>query len=231
MDNRTETRVLWLLAAALALFGFGAPYKLHEMPAWLPNLALLLALFCALWGLLIWLPAPAKGRKKTMAAILIAVGACALIFGVVLYLDPTLEADNDYMYFWADNPPANTPGQFPIHVASPCTGAFRDLRVWWAPWGSQSKPQPKSPDNPYWSIGFSMKSPVNLIRGGADYGRSISPGDYSIEYDATLREVNYHFDEHLIIENKDGKLVQKIDVWRTVVPGGEKILVYSGSKP
>jgi hypothetical protein len=65
------------------------------------------------------------------------------------------------------------------------------------------------------------------VRGGAKYGRSISAGEYLIQYDATHKDVNYHFDEHLNIYAVDGSLVQKIDVWRNVVPGGDRKLVYS----
>lgn len=92
MDERTETRVMFLVATALALFGVFAPYHWHDMPSWLTNSALVLALFLAIWAGLIWMPSPAKGLKKSMAAFLIASGACALIVGVVLYLDQTPQA-------------------------------------------------------------------------------------------------------------------------------------------
>jgi hypothetical protein len=37
MNERTETRVMFLGAAALALFGIFAPYRWHDMPGWLTN--------------------------------------------------------------------------------------------------------------------------------------------------------------------------------------------------
>jgi hypothetical protein len=53
MDNRTEGRVLWLVAIALAIFGIAAPYKWHEMPDWLTSGAFAIAVLFAL--LAIWL--------------------------------------------------------------------------------------------------------------------------------------------------------------------------------
>jgi hypothetical protein len=59
------------------------------------------------------------------------------------------------------------------------------------------------------------------------YGRSISAGDYLIQYNTTFKGLNFHFDEHLNIQAHDGKLIQEIEVWKTQTPDGEKILVYS----
>jgi hypothetical protein len=87
MDERTESRVLFLLSAALAVFGIFAPLKWHDMPTWITNSALALALFPALWAICLSFPAPAKGRKKLLAAILIAGGITATVSGFVLYFD------------------------------------------------------------------------------------------------------------------------------------------------
>jgi hypothetical protein len=91
MEQRTEARVLFvlsfLLSIALALFGFFAPYRWHDMPNWLVNSALLLALFLLVLTILFAIPSPAKGAKKLLAAILITGGLCATITGAVLYFD------------------------------------------------------------------------------------------------------------------------------------------------
>jgi len=213
------------IVAALAIKN-ATPSILWDLVLW-GGVALL---FCSIATLALYISSQNSGRPLLWPALLINTGLCLMVGGFVWHFSKAM-VDNDYMFFWIDNPPENTTAQFPIYIASPATGAFKDLRVWWAPWGSQSKPLPKSPDNPYWSIGFQLKSPVDLIRGGTDYGRSVPLGDYSIEYDATLKDVNYHFDEHLMIENKNGKLAQKIEVWRMIVPGGEKTLVYSEARP
>lgn len=91
MDERTESRVLFLASAALAVFGIFAPFRWHEMPSWVTNSALLLALFLALWAVGIILPSRAKGGKKMLASILISGGLTALIAGIVLYLDASPE--------------------------------------------------------------------------------------------------------------------------------------------
>jgi hypothetical protein len=89
MNERTEARAMFLAAIAFALFGAFAPYRWHDMPSLITNLALVLALFFLIWAALISLPSPAKGTKKTVSAALIAVGISALIMGIVLYLDPS----------------------------------------------------------------------------------------------------------------------------------------------
>lgn len=89
MDERSESRILFLAAIALGLFGVFAPYKWHEMPAWLTNTALALALFLGLWAAFLSIPVPAKGAKKLIAAFLIAAGISAAICGLVLYFDQT----------------------------------------------------------------------------------------------------------------------------------------------
>lgn len=66
-----------------------------------------------------------------------------------------------------------------------------------------------------------MKVVFPWVRGGVKYGPSISAGEYLIQYDTTHKDVNYHFDEHLNIHVVDGSLVQKIEVWRNVVPDGD----------
>lgn len=102
MDERTESRALALAAIALTLFGIFAPYKWHDMPNWATNSALILALLCALWAAFIWLPSPAKGLKKSMAALLIAGGTCALITGIVMYFDPSLvKPEYDFPWVYA----------------------------------------------------------------------------------------------------------------------------------
>jgi hypothetical protein len=87
MDQRALFLASTALAVALALFGIFAPLRWHEMPDWVINLALLLALFLFLLAVLIAVPSRAKGAKKLLAALLISAGACALISGIVLYLD------------------------------------------------------------------------------------------------------------------------------------------------
>jgi hypothetical protein len=111
MDERTESRVLYLAAVALALFGIFAPYKWHEMPNWITNSALFLALFLALWAVGLSLPARAKRIKKLLAAFLIAGGITALVSGLVLYLDKspsepptTLAPDVTLRFIYPDRP-------------------------------------------------------------------------------------------------------------------------------
>jgi hypothetical protein len=87
MDERTESRVLFLISAALAIFGIFAPLKWHDVPPWITNSALVLALFLAIWAVGLILPAPAKGAKKLLAAFLIAGGITVVVTGIVLYLD------------------------------------------------------------------------------------------------------------------------------------------------
>jgi hypothetical protein len=87
MDERTEARVLFLASAALAIFGIFAPFKWHDVPSWITNSALALALFLGLWAVCLSLPAPSKGLKKLLAAILIAGGITATVFGFVLYFE------------------------------------------------------------------------------------------------------------------------------------------------
>jgi hypothetical protein len=57
------------------------------MPTWITNSALALALFLGLWAVGLSLPAPSRGKKKLLAAILIAGGITAAVFGFVLYFD------------------------------------------------------------------------------------------------------------------------------------------------
>jgi hypothetical protein len=214
------------IVAALAIKN-ATPSLLWDLVLW-GGVAMLL---CSVATLALYISSLNSGRLLLWPALLINTGLCLIVGGFVWHV-AKVTIDNDYMFFWVDIlEPENIPAQLPIYIASPSSGSFRDLRVWWAPWGSDKKIYPETPDNPYWSMGFQMKSPIDLIRGGAKYGRSIPAGDYIVEYDATLRDINYHFDEHLLIENENGKLAQKINVWRTVVPGGEKTLVYSGGRP
>jgi hypothetical protein len=95
MSERIETRVLAVLAISLTLFGIFGPYRWHDMPTWITNSALALALFLALWAIFIWVPAPSKGLKKSVAAFLISAGVCALIIGLVAWLDPSLLHDKE----------------------------------------------------------------------------------------------------------------------------------------
>ena len=228
MNERTESHGMFLGAIALALFGIFAPYKWHDMPSRITNSALVLALFLALWAVGIWLPSPAKGVKKSMAALLIAAGACALITGVVLFLDSSAPVDDAYLFYWVEiTNPNDLRALLPVHITSRSPGTFEKVDPWWAPWGSEKSASPLDTTTPYWSIGKEMKVFFSFVRAGALYGRAIRAGDYLIQYDATLKDVNYHFDEHLNIEAHDGSLVQKIDVWRMVVPGGQQSLVYS----
>lgn len=227
MKERTESRVLALMALALGLFGFSAPYKWHDMSSWITNSALLLALFLAIWAALLCLPSPARGAKRSMAAMLIAGGICALIAGIVFWLDPT--SDNDYLFYAVDiADPKDIAANLPVYIRTPSSGTFEIVDPWWAPWGSEKTIYPEDKTNPYWSIGHEMKVAFRVVRGGAKYGRSIPAGDYIIQYDATFKDINYHFDEHLNIQAHDGILIQKIDVWRLIVPGGKQALVYSG---
>jgi hypothetical protein len=78
MDFPTETRVLGLAAIALALFGAFAPYRWHEMPPAVTNIALLLAGLCALWALWLILPKRWFTTSRRVNSYLIV----AAIFGI-----------------------------------------------------------------------------------------------------------------------------------------------------
>lgn len=218
------------IAMALILAKYGAESPYFE---WLLGASVSMGLM-GVATLILLISAQATGRSfltvtSMLAATLVNLGLCLVVGGLVFFYS-SQRVDSDYMFFWVDMVDLkNIAAQLPVYIASRSPGSFEQLRVWWAPWGSEKNIYPETPDNPYWSIGFQMKSPVDLIRGGAKYGRSIHAGDYIIQYDATLRNVNYHFDEHLVIENENGTLVQKIDVWRMVIPGGERTLVYCGN--
>lgn len=135
--------------------------------------------------------------------------------------------DNDYLFYWADI--SNSKGtHFPVYIRSRTSGTFENVDPWWAPWGSEKSASPTDPNTPYMSIGHQMKVFFPFVRWAVLYGRAIPVGDYLIQYDATLKDTNYHFDEHLIIIENDGSLVQKIDVWKMTVPdSGDRALVYS----
>ena len=68
MDERTEARILGLASTALTLFGVFAPYRWHDMPPWITDSALALALFFGLWALFLALPVRSKGKTKLLAA-------------------------------------------------------------------------------------------------------------------------------------------------------------------
>jgi hypothetical protein len=98
MDERTEARALGLISSALALFGVFAPYRWHDMPPVITNVALSLALLCGIWAIALVLPARAKGTKKLISSFLIASGITLTIAGIVFHLDetaPVREKQND----------------------------------------------------------------------------------------------------------------------------------------
>jgi hypothetical protein len=219
---------MFLGAAALALFGIFAPYRWHDMPSWLTSSALLVALFLALWAVGIWLPGPAKGIKKSMAAMLIAAGVCALIVGVVLWLDRAETSDDEYIVFDVENlGPSNLTGPFALWIANAAPGPFEHVDSWFSPWAAAGDGHNQA----YWSIGQFLKVVFPVLQHGRVlFGREIPPGDYLIQCDATLRGLSYHFDEHLEIREQDGAFIQSIEVRRRISGKDDKV-VYSSQRP
>jgi predicted membrane channel-forming protein YqfA (hemolysin III family) len=86
MNERAESRIIFLLSIALALFGIFAPFKWHDMPSWLTNSALSVALCLFLWAIFLSIPSRSKGATKLISALLIAGGISSTIIGLVFYL-------------------------------------------------------------------------------------------------------------------------------------------------
>jgi len=186
------------------------------------------------------------GRKRRMTwpvfalDALLVLSVLGLIIGIVLRLQypPFADAkshglvsDGDYFFFWVDiREPKTLTASLPVWFTSKSASPFENPSVWWAPWQEAPSAYPMDTTNPYYSIGAVMKVPFGSVRGGGSYGRAIPAGDYFIQYDVTFKGLNYHFDERLNIQARNGALIQKIDVWRTI-PGEKKTLVYSGDHP
>jgi hypothetical protein len=172
--------------------------------------------------------------RKTAGGIITFVGMAVAILGLWLIAgpirQPSVPTDSDYFFYLVDiRDPKDLSALLPVLFLNKSGSPFENADTWWAPWGP-ANPYPQDSTNPYWSIGHQMKVFFPVIRGGGMYGRSISAGDYLIQYDATFKGANYHFDERLNIQARDGVLTQKIDVWRTI-SGGDKTLVYSEDRP
>ena len=232
MNERTETRVMFLGAVALALFGIFAPYRWHDLPGWLTNLALQFALFLALWAAGIWLPGPAKGIKKSMAALLIAGGACALITGVVLWLDASPggaeSAANEFIYFDVDLSAPNAAGAYPGRIINRAPSTFFNVIAWFSP--ESAKGNADRPDGAYWSLRpLQVGFPV-LHTGGPRTGKFIPLGYYFVQCNATYNDISYYFRELLQIREYDGSVIQLIDVWK-ISPDGKQTKVYTSDRP
>jgi hypothetical protein len=170
----------------------------------------------------------ATGRPFLGPALAINLGLCLVIIGFVWHFWKAV-IDADVLFYFVDiRDPKDISAQLPIYIASRSPGTFEKVDPWWSPWGSEQTSDLNDPTSLYYSIGGRLKLVYPWIRGNTKYGLAVTAGDYLVEYNATLKDINYHFDEHLVIQNQDGILVQKIDVWRVVVPGGERVAVYSG---
>jgi hypothetical protein len=236
-------KIGYALAILLALFGLAAGAVLYELLQQYPAgshgkdailFGLLLAgALCA--GNIIVVLAPVfsnpekyKRRPKMLPIVLIEFGICMIVLGAAIHFVERPVVDNDFLFYSVDiRDPHDTRAQLPVFITSKSPSPFENVDCWWAPWGSEKNIYPTDPSNPYWSIGQQMKVVHPLVRGGGMYGRSISAGDYLIQYNTTFKGLNFHFDEHLNIQAHDGQLTQEIEVWKTQTPDGEKILVYS----
>jgi hypothetical protein len=213
---------LGAVVAALAV-KFAAPSTLWDIVLW-GGVALVLGCIASLW---LSASHQATGRPFLLPAACISLGLCLIAFGYIWHFSKD-EVDNEYLFYSVDiRDPKDLKAHLPIFITSRSPSPFENVDCWWAPWGSEKNIYPTNQTNPYWSIGHQMKVVFPFVRGGAMYGRSILSGDYLIQYDTTFKGLNYHFDERLNIEAQDGSLVQKIDVWRTKMPDGNRILVYS----
>ena len=87
MDAKTEGRVFGLSATALAIFGFVAPYRWHELPPLVSNFALIAGAVFAVAA--VWHLIPARWRQRQKAISGDAIGAVALSAAVQEAADAT----------------------------------------------------------------------------------------------------------------------------------------------
>jgi hypothetical protein len=196
---------------------------------------LLAALFLALWAIGIWLPAPATGIKKSMAALLIAGGVCAFITGCVLWLDASQNSaeivDNEYLYFDVDLSATNTAGEFPGRIVNKASSTFSDVIAWFSPEAAKGKSDPQNQANPYWSLSHLQVVFPFLHSGSPRTGKFLPMGYYFVQYNGTYKNISYYFREFLEIRNFNGSVIQLIDVWKDIPSKGVSTKVYTSDRP
>lgn len=172
--------------------------------------------------LMLFVSSQTSGRPFVLPASAINLGICLVVIGLVFHFSRE-RRDNEYFFFRVEiRDPSNLTAELPIWITNQAPSPFMTVNSWFSPWGVTNASDPA-----YWSTGGPLSIAVSVLQHGTfSSGKSIHPGDYQIEYDATYRGLSFHFFEHLTIEERDGSLIQRINVYRWIGGENEKV-VYS----
>jgi hypothetical protein len=200
---------LGAIVAALAV-KYAAPSALWDIMLW-GGVALAIGCVASLW---FSASHQATGRPFLLPSACITLGLCLIAFGFVWHASQAA-VDNEYIFFRVEisDPKNLSLTNLPVWITNASPGPFEHVDSWFAPW----TPQPDANDPSYWSIGHQLKRFIPVLQNGSVlFGVIIPRGNYRIQYDATLRGLSYHFEEHLNIFERDGSLVQTIEVLRRI---------------
>lgn len=219
-----------ILLAIGAAFGLGATMSALAAPAHFPNappwvwhflfwlgVALMALMVCDAICLIFW-------RPRLPTAILANAGLLLLAGAVIAEMAPVaLVEDNEFIWFRVEiSDPKDLTAFLPLRISNRHSGPFTDVNEWFCPWSSIGG----GPG--YDSIGWLLKSPYPFLHyGDYPYGKAIKAGDYGIEFDGTLHGITYHFVQRLNIHEKNGELIQSIQVRRWIGGKNEKIVFSS----
>ncbi len=87
MDPKTEGRVFFFIAVALALVGIVVPYRWHKMPPWLVEAAFVFALISSSFAAWSAVPATIKlGAPRMLSILMVASGVIIAVVGMYLLI-------------------------------------------------------------------------------------------------------------------------------------------------
>jgi len=165
------------------------------------------------------------GRPFMGPELLINTAICMIALGIVWHFSKTEKVDADYFYFEGRILNSkNLTAEIPLVICNNSTAPFEDVDPWFSPAEVNGNAFPQDETNPYWSRRDLKVFWPKLQHGSFLYGKSVPPRAWRIEVESNFKGTSNHFLEILEFVEYQGKLIQVINVWKTVAGETAKLV-------